>query len=91
MVEITKLGTATHSTKIDSGCYQVDKIKVNIPLSLLTEEAQNLLNYWCVEEFNFAEIDWAEDEIVLYYRTSHFLPGPICAVDMNEAEKDMED
>jgi len=89
MIEITKLGTAFHKRTIDSEGLQKDTIEVKVPLSLLTEEAQNILDYWCVEDFNSAEIDWFEDEICLRYKTFHYLPEgyiPKGYVDIDDIE-----
>ena len=74
MKEITSLGTATHTCVVDKEKLQVDRIRVSIPLSALTEEAQTLLWYWMVEDFDCAFLDWADGEIRLYYRTEHYLP-----------------
>jgi len=69
-----ELGKAVHTRAVDAEGLQTDRIRVSIPLSALSEDAKDLLGYWCVEDFYCSVLDWADDEIRLYYRTDHYLP-----------------
>lgn len=59
-----KIGEVTHSRVIE-GDLQTDRFSVKIPLSVLSDEAQALLDYWCVEEFDYAYLDRESGLIVL--------------------------
>ena len=55
MIKISDdLGTATHTSEVEEYRIQTDRIKVSVPLSALSEEAKKLLDYWLVEEFDYA-------------------------------------
>lgn len=68
------LGDAVHTRTVDAEGLQIDRIRVSIPISALSQDAKALLDYWWVEEFNYAFIDWNEGLIKLYYKTQHYLP-----------------
>lgn len=68
-----ELGKVIHTKTIKDGL-QTDRIRICVPLSALSEEAQATLDYWWVEEFDYAFIDWNEGLIKLYYKTEHYLP-----------------
>lgn len=58
------VGEVTHSRVIE-GDVQKDRFSTKIPLSILADEAQELLDYWCVEEFDYAYLDRESGLIVL--------------------------
>ena len=69
-----ELGKVVHTTTVDAEGLQTDRFRVTIPIGCLEEATQDKLFYWCVEEFDFAFIDWGEGVIKLYYKTEHYLP-----------------
>ena len=73
MEKLLEAGIVTHTRTVKDGL-QTDRIRVCVPLSALSEEARTTLDYWWVEDFNYAFIDWEEGLIKLYYRTDHYLP-----------------
>ena len=88
MIKISNdLGTATHTSEVEEYRIQTDRIKVSVPLSALSEEAKKLLDYWLVEEFDYACLDWQDGEIRLYYKTAHYLPAEY---DDEEVDEDDE-
>lgn len=89
MQKITdKVGTAIHTCEVESCKIQTDRIKVSIPISALSDDAQKLLDYWLVEEFDYACLDWQDGEIRLYYRTSHHLPTDYDVDELDEEDDD---
>lgn len=78
-----KIGEITHNRVIE-GDVQTDRFSTKIPLSVLSDEAQDLLNYWCVEEFDYAYIDRKTDLLVLVATHEGVLPDgyePECLED----------
>lgn len=73
-MERKKVGTVAHGKKVDMNNLQVDTLMTKIPLDCIGEEGLKLLAYWYVEDFDYAYIDWEKDEMVLTYRTLHYLP-----------------
>ncbi len=69
-----ELGKVDHTRTVDTEGLQTDRFRVSIPIECLEETTQDKLFYWCVEEFDFAFMDWAEGVIKLYYKTEHYLP-----------------
>ena len=69
-----ELGKVDHTRTVDTEGLQTDRFRVSIPIDCLEDAVQDKLLYWCVEEFDFAFIDWNEGIIKLYYKTEHYLP-----------------
>ncbi len=61
-------------TKEGEDYVQYDYLTTRIRLNALTDKAVALLNYWCVESFDGGFIDWTNREIILLYRTEHYVP-----------------
>lgn len=68
-----KVGEVTHSRVVE-GDVQKDRFSTKIPLSVLSEKAQNLLDYWCVEDFDYAYLDRETGVIVLVATHEGILP-----------------
>lgn len=67
-------GKVTHTKKIqrsDGVEERLDKLVTSIPIDCLDEEGRGLLQYWCIEDFDYAYIDWKNDELVMVYSTYH--------------------
>ncbi len=61
-------------TKEDGAYIQFDYLTTRIHLNALTDDSVDLLNYWCIEDFDRAFIDWEKYEIVLIYSAKHYVP-----------------
>ena len=68
-----KVGEVAHSRVIE-GDLQIDRFSTKIPLSAISDEAQELLDYWCVEEFDYAYLDRESGLIVLVATHEGVLP-----------------
>ncbi|MCQ5128807.1 hypothetical protein NE562_03990 [Butyricicoccus faecihominis] len=68
-----KVGEVTHSRVVD-GDLQTDRFSVKIPLSVLSDEAKDLLDYWYVEEFDYAYLDRESGLLVLVATHEGVLP-----------------
>ena len=68
-----KVDEITHSRVIERDL-QIDRFSVKIPMSVLSEKAQKLLDYWCVEEFDYAYLDRETGVIVLVATHEGILP-----------------
>ena len=82
-----KNGKVKHKKKIvrsDGEIVQTDSLTTTIPLDAIDEDGVSLLDYWWVEEFDRAYIDWKNYQIVLDYKTTHYLNE--CDVDSDEIE-----
>jgi len=67
-------GTTEHQraiTKEDGNYIQFDYLIARVSLNALTDNAVALLDYWGVEDFDRAFIDWENYEIIFVYRTEH--------------------
>lgn len=88
MIKISNdLGTATHTSEVEECRIQTDSIKVSIPISVLSDDAQKLLTYWWVEDFDYAYINWQDGEIRLGYRTAHYLPAEYDDEELDEDDE----
>ena len=72
MIKKDILGKVVHSRKVEG--LQTDSFTTSIPLDFLSADGVKLLSHWCVEEFDRAYVDWENGEIVLVYKTEHWLP-----------------
>lgn len=71
-------GTTEHKkviTKENGNYIQFDYLTTKISLNALADNAVALLDYWGVEDFDRAFIDWKNYNIILIHRTEHYLPG----------------
>jgi len=73
MRKVVPCSTVKHEKKI-AHAKQLDKIFVEIPLSVLPDGGREDLIYWWVEAFDKALIDWKSGTIKLEYTAFHYLP-----------------
>lgn len=74
------LGTVEHTTKLEtfkSEELQTDSFKTVIPLTAITQSGIDVLADWCVEDLDSAFIDWKSGNLILEYKTEHYLPRNI--------------
>lgn len=70
-------GTVEHKREMfkEDGKYrQDDTLTTKISMDALQDKSKYLLNYWWVEDFDCAYIDWDKNEFVMVYRTKHYVP-----------------
>ena len=59
--------------KAGNNFIQFDRLTTRISLRALADKVVELLDYWCVSEFDSAYIDWSNYELVLAYETEHYV------------------
>lgn len=67
-------GKVIHTKKIqrsDGVEDRLDTLTTSIPFDCIDDEGLGILQYWCIEDFDYAYIDWHNMEIVMVYRTYH--------------------
>lgn len=77
-------GTVEHTTAqaaYEGDILQTDALKTVIPLGVIADNGLGQLTYWRVDDFDYAYIDWQRGQIVLGYKTEHFLPRGYTAED----------
>lgn len=66
-------GSVEHERIIKDGL-QSDVLTTRIPLECVNADGLRLLDYWCVEDFDYAYINREDGEYILVCEIQHYLP-----------------